>query len=339
MEVSMIEGSRNPAVYDGAHDSWPAGEFSNIDVCRALPKRPRPEPHAAHEIGGRSPCLPVLRRDAVLIVLHIRDFRSCRLWIDGSAEPVDLTFGPGEPGAALALSRPGASGRWLHFHVPRHGASDTPLRQESRSDPLPYPPSVRISDAVDHRLGECLIKAMRLAVSTDEPLHRHLLKTLLECLLLSLNGYVPRIAAASAPVPPQRGGLAPWQVRRVQQIMDEKLEEAVAIDELAAACRLSKSHFARAFKVTTGQSPHRWHLAHRVERAKCLMIESDQSLADIALVCGFADQSHFAKVFSRFVGLPPGTWRRAQERALPSDIRMANDNVRMGVVAYGSAAS
>src|ERR1700761_275890 len=96
-----------------------------------------------------------------------------------------------------------------------------------------------------------------------------------------------------------RGGLAPWQVGRATQMMRENLEGTITLDQLAAACRLSKNHFARAFKATTGHSPHRWLLQCRVDRAKQLMTEGDHPLADIALRCGFADQSHFAKVFSR----------------------------------------
>ena len=323
----MTECSRNLAVYDRTQQgAWPAGRLSGIDVSDAFPEG----------AAGPSLYLPVLRGDAVLVVLHVVDPRSYRLWIDGGAASVDLAFGPGEMTefAMPAVSRPAVSGQWFHFYVPRNGTLG-PLGTEERH--LPFPPSLRISDAIDQRLGECLVKAVRLAAASDPLIHDHLLKTLLECLLLSLKRHASRMpVTACAPGLVQRGGLAPWQVRRAKQIMDEKLEEAVAIEELAAACRLSKSHFARAFKVTTGQSPHRWHLGHRVDRAKRLMVESDQSLADIALVCGFADQSHFAKVFSRFVGFPPGTWRRAQERAvtpalpdMPIGGRPAgNDNIR-----------
>jgi AraC-like DNA-binding protein len=112
-----------------------------------------------------------------------------------------------------------------------------------------------------------------------------------------------------------RGGLAPWQVRRAKQIMSENLTGWVALEEVAQACRLSKSHFGRAFKATTGRSPHRWLLEYRVEHAKRLLTDSDDTLADIASRCGFADQSHFAKVFCRLVGVPPRPWRRAQEPA------------------------
>lgn len=327
----MTECARNLAVYDRTQDFWSSRRFSNPVVF-----------DAARDMSGMSLRLPALRQDAVLVVLQIVDFRSCRLWIDGSSTSVDLIFDAAEGTTAFGSPAPslsGASAQWFHFYVSRNGPSPSESRDQPwPADPLPYPPSVGISDAIDQRLGECLIKAMRLAAAGDDRRQEYLLKTLLECLLLSLKKNAARAPEITPmPVTAQRGGLAPWQVRRAKQIMDDKLEEAVAIEELAAACRLSKSHFARAFKATTGQSPHRWHLGHRVEHAKRLMIESNQSLADIALVCGFADQSHFAKVFSRLVGSPPGTWRRSQERVVTGRRRAENDNIRITAPASSPA--
>ena len=111
--------------------------------------------------------------------------------------------------------------------------------------------------------------------------------------------------------PLTHGGLAPWQIRRTEQILRERFNEAVTVAYLAGECRLSAAHFARAFKQTTGQTPHRWLLARRVERAKRLLLTSVLPLAEIAAACGFADQSHFTRAFAQIVGTGPGAWRRA----------------------------
>src|SRR5262249_54273756 len=109
---------------------------------------------------------------------------------------------------------------------------------------------------------------------------------------------------------PARGGLAPWQERRAKQYMMARLREDVSLAQMAAECSLSPSHFSRAFRQTTGRAPYRWLLEGRVEHAKELLRESEVTLADTALACGFADQSHFTRMFSQIVGISPGAWRR-----------------------------
>jgi AraC family transcriptional regulator len=110
--------------------------------------------------------------------------------------------------------------------------------------------------------------------------------------------------------PPLRGGLAPWQERRAKELMSTHLNREISLAFVAGECKLSVSHFARSFKQCTGKPPHRWLLENRVEKAKELLIDAELPLAEIALECGFSDQSHFTRVFSRIAGTSPGTWQR-----------------------------
>ena len=110
--------------------------------------------------------------------------------------------------------------------------------------------------------------------------------------------------------PPLRGGLAPWQERRAKELMSTHLGREISLAFVAGECKLSVSHFARSFKQCTGKPPHRWLLENRVEKAKELLIDAELPLAEIALECGFSDQSHFTRVFSRIAGTSPGTWQR-----------------------------
>lgn len=112
----------------------------------------------------------------------------------------------------------------------------------------------------------------------------------------------------------RRGGLAPWQERRAKEMLLADLSGNVTLPDLAKACRLSCSHFSQAFRQTVGCPPHQWLLSQRVERSKELILNSDQPLCEIALATGFADQSHFTRVFSRMVKTSPAAWARAQER-------------------------
>ena len=108
----------------------------------------------------------------------------------------------------------------------------------------------------------------------------------------------------------KRGGLAPWQVRCATDLMSERFGADVSLSEVANACRLSPSYFARAFKQSVGMPPHRWLLLQRVLRAKSLLRDPNQPIADIAAACGFADQSHLTRAFTRAVGASPGAWRK-----------------------------
>ena len=108
-----------------------------------------------------------------------------------------------------------------------------------------------------------------------------------------------------------RGALAPWQERRAKELMSADLTEELPLRRLAAECGLSVRHFARAFRQSTGVPPHRWLLKQRVAHATELLNSRDLPLADIAVSCGFADQSHFTRVFTALVGVSPSAWRRS----------------------------
>jgi AraC family transcriptional regulator len=113
------------------------------------------------------------------------------------------------------------------------------------------------------------------------------------------------------------GGLAPWQIRRVATHIETRLHTTITTDELATIARLSPFHFARAFKRSFGDSPHRYVLRRRTERAQGLMLSTDAPLGQIALDCGLADQSHLTRLFQKLVGDSPAAWRRARVRGRP----------------------
>lgn len=115
------------------------------------------------------------------------------------------------------------------------------------------------------------------------------------------------------PVERQRnssGGLAPWQINRVKNYIEERISNPIALDELAQVAKLSTSYFSAAFKVTFGISPHNYVVERRVEFAKYRMLNSDAPLCEIALDCGLADQAHLSRIFRRVTGTTPSAWRR-----------------------------
>ena len=106
------------------------------------------------------------------------------------------------------------------------------------------------------------------------------------------------------------GGLAPWQVKKVKQYIDERISHGIPLDELAQQVRLSTSYFSAAFKATFGVPPHNYVVSCRVEHAKQRMMTTNAPLCEIALDCGLADQSHLSRVFRRVTGTTPSAWRR-----------------------------
>jgi len=113
-----------------------------------------------------------------------------------------------------------------------------------------------------------------------------------------------------APAAPARGGLAPWQVLRVRTHVEANLGSTVRACELAAIARLSPGHFSRAFKGSLGVAPTAYIARQRVARAQAMMLTTDEPLCQIALACGFYDQSHLTRVFRRCAGASPRDWRR-----------------------------
>ncbi|WP_122611917.1 helix-turn-helix domain-containing protein [Pseudomonas viridiflava] len=108
----------------------------------------------------------------------------------------------------------------------------------------------------------------------------------------------------------QRGGLARWQISRVDTFIKEHIDQCIRTTELASLLGLSVSHFSQAFKQTTSITPLMYVAAARVEAARRVMLGSAHSLSDVALSHGFCDQSHFCRVFRRETGLSPQTWRK-----------------------------
>lgn len=120
------------------------------------------------------------------------------------------------------------------------------------------------------------------------------------------------------PVPfdgPARGGLAAWQLRRVAKYIDEHLADTIHIGPLAEIANLSSGHFCRAFKTSIGETPHNHIIRRRLERAKTLMVTTDETLSQIACACGLTDQAHLTRLFRQHVGDTPLNWRRTWREA------------------------
>ena len=106
-----------------------------------------------------------------------------------------------------------------------------------------------------------------------------------------------------------RGGLTRLRLNRALEYIQANLGGEVHLEGLARAAGLSPFHFSKLFKRSTGSTPHQYVVQRRLERATELLRSTEVNLCEVALECGFADQSHFANVFRRFVGVTPSQYR------------------------------
>jgi AraC family transcriptional regulator len=104
-------------------------------------------------------------------------------------------------------------------------------------------------------------------------------------------------------------GLSNMQLKDAMSFLDAHMPNRVELPTLARLAGMSPSHYCRAFKAATGFAPYQWQLNARIERAKCMLLETNFSLDHIAEATGFADSVHFGRTFRKLTQASPGAWR------------------------------
>jgi AraC-like DNA-binding protein len=255
---------------------------------------------------------PSPREDAYMIVIQIHGENSRELWLDD--RPIKT-----EPlGAGGVVFHDMRQGPRFYFHDPLDSVNYFLPRKTldaiaddadaPRISDLSFTPGVGVMDQVVGALTRLLLPAF------DNP--DQVSRLFADHISLALGTHIAQTyGGMRSVVGPPRGGLATWQERRAKELMSANLRRDLSNADLAAECSLSVGHFARAFRRSTGLSPHQWLLQRRIAEAHGLLRDHKLSLAEIARTCGFSDQSHFTKAYTRRRGISPGAWRRQQEIA------------------------
>jgi len=120
------------------------------------------------------------------------------------------------------------------------------------------------------------------------------------------------VAYAGSPVTirPVIGGLSPTVLRRAIESLRSDGDADVSLAALASNAGLSRFHFCRAFKESTGLSPHAWLRQHHLEQAMRMLRDTDDSIVSIAAALGYSSQTAFAAAFRKLTGETPSDWRR-----------------------------
>jgi AraC family transcriptional regulator len=130
-----------------------------------------------------------------------------------------------------------------------------------------------------------------------------------------------------------KGGLAPWQARKVRDFIDASLESKIRVKDCAKQARLSASYFSAAFRVTFGKTVARYIRDRRIGCAQRLMLASQMPLSQVAAAAGFSDQAHYSRVFRDMIGVSPRAWRRKNMTLTPAQ----QEPVLWRIVQFSSA--
>jgi AraC-like DNA-binding protein len=258
------------------------------------------------ETGFRDMQMPASETEGFIVVIQLRALAVHELWLQN--ELVHRGRYPERGVCVFDLDdepRFRCAGPFdsLQFYVKR-AALDALADEhgDRRIDVLSWPHGT-LDETLSH-LGSALLPALENPQPASRLFLDHMGKALIAHFACAYGGM--RVDRRLS-----RGGLAPWQERRCKEIVEASIAGEISLEHLANECRLSERHFARAFRKSVGETPHRWILRRRVEVAKAMLAGSEKSIPDVAIACGFADQSHLTRVFSGIVGVPPGAWRRA----------------------------
>ena len=258
-------------------------------------------------IGLKKASTPLPADKALTVHLQLRELPEHEVWIEqrrvyakpyqkGAVTVIDLQ----RPSFARVFSPFDA----LNFYVPM-----TALNEYGYGEGIAPVDSVECSFGNSDPLMEHLGGALLPFLNGRERPSRLLLEQLHDVLCAHL---IENWAGPRTTEPQWRGGLAPWQKRRAEEMLNADLVDDISLADVAAQCSLSPGHFARAFKRSFGSTPHRWREQRRVEAIKDLLLQSSLALEDIAIVRGFGDASSLIRVFNRVTGTSPGEWRRSR---------------------------
>jgi AraC family transcriptional regulator len=228
------------------------------------------------------------------------------MWLDGKCLPATTTT----PGSTFLYDLRRSTNAEIHssfdnirFYVSQASLDELAYDQGVRLTKELSSPSLSCRDRVMYGLANALLDHVELASERSALFIDHVALAFFAHIMSAYGD-------AAVPDDVMSGGLSPRQLRRALDFLSAHLNDDPGVADLARECGLSSGYFSRAFRRTTGVTPHQWLIRRRVERARQLLLGNGLELADIAVVCGFVDQSHFTRVFTKLEGDSPGRWRQ-----------------------------
>jgi AraC family transcriptional regulator len=297
---------------DAQSPSWarsilPAPTSASRQWSHALARRCREPARVAGFIEPASNVHPIVMPTSVGFQFETREL--------GTDTWHHFTVGPGE------LCVIGAGGAPSELCWQSQGRGQTLEVVEVYIDPVglssSIAPGARVSLEPDWRvLRDPLVTELLRGIAreldtpeSDQELFGELATTLLGVQLERAHG-----VSGGMPPTPRRGGLPPFVLQRVREYVAAHLASAIRLQRLAALAGLSPFHFSRAFKASTGLSPHAYVLYCRVAEAKRLLSRTTLAVADIAERTGFSSPGQLSTRFRAATGTTPSAFRDLTRR-------------------------
>ncbi|MEM5405049.1 AraC family transcriptional regulator [Paraburkholderia unamae] len=214
------------------------------------------------------------------------------------------------PGVVIVIPE-GSSSRWdipkpvdvVQLYLP-HATLERVANEADVATPVELLERTAQPDAVTSRLLLSAADAVGGNEALDTLFRQQLIDLLATRLLAAHTG-------SPAAIQPVRGGLAPKTLLRSVERLRSDSDADVSLAALASEAGLSRFHFCRAFKESTGLSPHAWLRQHRLEQAMNMLRDTEASVMSVAAALGYASQTAFTAAFRKLTGETPSDWRRS----------------------------
>jgi AraC family transcriptional regulator len=250
---------------------------------------------------------PISDENAFLVILHLQAHSNHQIRVGGTlCRPQQIQAGQTtivnlKQGISFLIDRPY---HCLCLFLPRSTLEEvSDIAEAPAVRELTFEPGVGLGDETLRNLIGLLGLAFMQNSKMEKSFIDHVALAIVTHIALAYGGLVPE----SRPI---KGALAPWQEKKALEMLHNHIASGISVSKLARACELSDRHFCRAFRQSLGSSPHTYIQTIRIEMAKQYLTDNGMTLANVGAACGFADQSHFTRVFAQLVGLAPGVWRR-----------------------------
>jgi AraC family transcriptional regulator len=265
--------------------------------------------HVGDHADAHVQAIPPAR--AYSVIFQMQDFASHKLWMDRK-----LIHAGGHSQATMALTD------LTKAYACQHLSDYDNVRLQIRNEVLEElggelyagrVPGLRLQQGAEDPTMRLLVQALLPSLMRREPgdgLFIEHLTLAMVAHLLRRYGQAGMRGAEGRP----SGKLSGPQLAKAAEYVEAHLAQNIALADIAKHCGMSRATFARTFKAAMGMTPFAWVRERRLEHAMSLLRRSDLSLADISAECGFSDQSHFARIFTRNIGQAPRAWRAGQRK-------------------------